>query len=371
MKLLIYLSAFLLILSGTKAQTPDLSYVKTAMDKAMGQYFKPNAPGGSVFIEFQGNIIYKASFGLSDLKRNITFSDNTIANTGSVSKTFVAYAILKLQEEGKLSIEDNLLKYFPDFKNQSIAEKIKIKHLITHTSGLPDSRQITRDSIFYLTAKDVENFAPLLQTDALEFEPGSRWNYSNPAYNGLALIIEKLTGKKWQKYVEEKIFKPAKMRSSVITDGAEPSKGVAHGYRKYDGEWQEYDYGEYPTFCAAGNGGIWSSVDDLIKYTDAISEYKFLPKRIIDFSQTAWRPANWKGAKAPTHGYCWFVHTNGYELNGVKIKEEVIEHTGDQGGFRAHVLMIPSKQFRLIWLTNGEQFLTGTILKVLRDNNVL
>ncbi|PAM96729.1 hypothetical protein B4N84_00765, partial [Flavobacterium sp. IR1] len=71
------------------------------------------------------------------------------------------------------------------------------------------------------------------------------------------------------------------------------------------------------------------------------------------------------------HGFCWFVHTNGYELNGVKIKEEGVEHTGDQGGFRAHVFMIPSKQFRLIWLTNGEQFLTGTILKVLRDNNVL
>jgi CubicO group peptidase (beta-lactamase class C family) len=371
MKLLSYLFTYLLFVQFCFAQSPDLGYVKTAMDKAMSQYFKPDAPGGSVFIEFQGNTIYKASFGLSDITRKSAFTDNTIANTGSVSKTFVAYAILKLQEEGKLSIEDNLTKYFPDFKNPALAEKIKIKHLITHTSGLPDSRQTQRDSVFYLTAKDAENFAPLLQTDALEFEPGERWNYSNPAYNGLALIVEKLTGKKWQKYVEEKIFKPAKMKSSVITDGAEPSKSVAHGYRMYNAQWEEYDYGEYPTFCASGNGGIWSSVDDLIKYTDAINEYKFLPKRIIDFSQTAWRPANWKLPKAPTHGFCWFVHANGYTLNGIKIQEEVIEHTGDQGGFRAHVLLIPSKQFRLIWLTNGEQVLTGTILKVLRDNKVL
>src|SRR5207344_1693813 len=129
-----------------------------------------------------------------------------------------------------------------------LAKKIKIHHLLTHSSGLPDIRNVQGDSIFFLTAKDEENWAPIKKADSLEFEPGERFHYSNPAFNGLALVIEKVSGMKWQKFIRERIFKPAGMSSSVITDGAYPSQGVAHGYRIVEGKFQEYDYGEYPTF---------------------------------------------------------------------------------------------------------------------------
>jgi CubicO group peptidase (beta-lactamase class C family) len=118
-------------------------------------------------------------------------STRTLFNVGSITKTFVASAILMLQEQGKLSVEDNLLGYFPGFKHKDIAARVQIKHLLTHTSGLPDIRNVRENRTFYLTAKDAESWYPITQTDALTSEPGSQYAYSNPAFNGLALIIER------------------------------------------------------------------------------------------------------------------------------------------------------------------------------------
>src|SRR6185503_1609738 len=100
---------------------------------------------------------------------------------------------------------------------------------------------------------------------------------SNPAFNGLALIIEKAGAKKWQSYIANNIFEPAGMKSSTITDGAHPVSGVSHGYvRNEKNEFEELDYGEEPTFAAAGNGGVWSSVEELWLYEQAIQKNLFL-----------------------------------------------------------------------------------------------
>src|SRR5699024_127346 len=136
------------------------------------------------------------------------------------------------------------------------------KHLMTHTSGLPDSRKVSEQFEFYLTAKDEENFNPIKKTTELNFEPGSRFQYSNPAFNGLALIIEKITDQKWQDFIIENIFKPADMDESKITDGPHPEEGVAHAYESENNIFAESDYGEVPTFAAAGNGGVWCSILD-------------------------------------------------------------------------------------------------------------
>src|ERR1041384_2021049 len=180
-----------------------------------------------------------------------------------------------LRDEGKLSLEDSLIKYFPEFKNKDIARKVKIKHLLTHTSGLPDLRPVEEQWEFYLTANDAQNWQPVTQADSLEFEPGSRYKYSNPAFNALALIIEKVSGQKWQDFVAERIFKPAGMTASTITDGSHPETGVSHGYVLENDKWSELDYGEEPTFCAAGNGGVWSSAEELFKYQKALENATF------------------------------------------------------------------------------------------------
>src|SRR4051812_11228287 len=134
--------------------------VTKGLDSLFEKTFKPGEPGAAVIIVKNGRVIYEKGFGVEDMQTKKRITSKTLFNIGSISKTFVANAILRLNDEGKLSINDDLYKYFPDFKNKDIAKKIKIYHLLTHTSGLPDSRKTVEDSVFYLTAKDEENFAP-------------------------------------------------------------------------------------------------------------------------------------------------------------------------------------------------------------------
>ncbi len=232
--------------------------------------------------------------------------------------------------------------------------------MLTHTSGLPDSRNVDKDSIFFLTAKDVENFAPLKLTDTLEFEPGSRRKYSNPAYNGLALIIEKASGMKWQSFIENNIFKPSGMKDSKITNGSFPESSVAHGYRKANNQFEEYDYGEYPTFTASGNGGVWSSVEDLRKYVTAMKKCLFLDCNTIAFSQKIWHPKNWNAKDPPSQGFSWF-----FSEPKNKDKYKLINHSGSQAGFRAHLFIIPEPGITIIWLANNDKSITQLIMKSL------
>lgn len=327
----------------TAAQAP--SKITLELDSLFQQYFNPGEPGGAVLLVKDGNILYKKGFGVADIHTNEPVTTNTLFNVGSISKTFVAYGILKLASEYKLSLDDNLYKYFPDFKNKQIAGKVKLYHLLTHTSGIPDSRPVEEQHDFYLTAKDEENFAPLKQTDSLQFEPGTRYRYSNPAFNGLALIIEKITGEKWQDYIARTIFNPAGMKTSTITDGPHPERGVAHGYvQNKKGQFEELDYGEKPTFAAAGNGGVWSSVEELWLYEQAIQNNIFLDQQWINKSRTVYSFPAWKDPASSALGLSWFINNF--------MNNDMIGHTGTQGGFMADYCWLPDKKIFYVLLCN-------------------
>jgi len=322
-----------------------------SLDSLFMATFKTGEPGGAVLIAKDGKIFYRKGFGLEDLKTKKPITTKSLFNIGSISKTFVAFAILRLADEGKLSLHDDLYRYFPDFTNPAIAKKITICHLLTHTSGLPDNRKITEDSLFFLTAKDEENFAPLKRTDTLHFEPGERFEYSNPAFNALALIIEKVTGRKWQDYVKETIFRPSGMATSDITDGPHPRSGVTHGYLKNGRQFLEKDYGEEPTFAAAGNGGVWSSVDELWNYEQAIQRNIFLRKELIDKSRTPVTFPNWKDTGKSFIGLCWFITR--------QEDTRLIGHTGSQGGFRGDYQWLPEKNIFFVALCNTPEPIKG------------
>jgi CubicO group peptidase (beta-lactamase class C family) len=301
-------------------------------------------PGAAVLVMKGDQIIFSKGYGVADIQTEEKITSTTRFNLGSISKTFVAYTILSLEAEGKLSLDDSLSKYFPDFKNKSIADRVTVRHLLTHTSGLPDNRRQFLDSVILLTAKDKENFDPIKQNDSLLFEPGSRYEYSNPAFNGLALIIENVTGRKWQEAVKEKILSRSDMPHTVITDGPFPESGVSHSYLKTSNGFVEKDYGEEPTFPAAGNGGVWSSTDELAKYELAIRKAAFLNAEVINKSRTVCEYPNWKSEIKPFIGLCWFVG----ETNGLKM----ISHTGTQGGFYCDFVSIPEKGITYVMLCN-------------------
>lgn len=314
------------------------------MDAYFSSRFPGGEPGAAILILRKDSIVFFHGYGLADIQTREPITIRTLFNLGSISKTFVANAILILQEQGKLSVEDSLIKYFPAFKNNDIARRVKIKHLLTHTSGLPDRRKVSEDTVLYLTAKDTENWKPEMLTDTLEFEPGTRFNYSNPAFNGLALIVEQVSGMKWQEFIGQHIFKPAGMPTSTITDGSHPQSGVAHGYVKNGGSWIEDDYGEEPTFPAAGNGGVWSSAEELASYEKAIQRHIFLTEATVNDSRTVKQFGQWQGAEPPFIGWSWFITTQ----QGL----HTIGHPGSQGGFLTNYVVVPDKQIFFVILCN-------------------
>jgi CubicO group peptidase (beta-lactamase class C family) len=306
------------------------------MDQLFSSQFKSSEPGAAVLLIKDGKVIFEKGYGIADVNTKEKITSETLFNIGSISKTFVANTVLSLAVDGNISVNDSLPKYFPNFKNKKIANEIKIHYLLTHTSGLPDNRREILDSVYLLSAKDQENWNPIEQNDSLLFEPGSHFEYSNPAFNGLALIIEKVTGRKWQSVVAERIFKPANMPNSKITDGAYPETGVAHGYLKSKKGFVEKDYGEEPTFAAAGNGGVWSSTKELMNYEMALQKGLILKRDLVEHSRSIMHYSNWKDSVPPFIGYSWFI---GETSDGAKM----ISHTGTQGGFHADYVSIPDK----------------------------
>jgi len=343
------------------------------LDTMLAEEFKADQPGGSVLVMKGDRTVFLGNYGVADLVTKEKITENTLFNLGSISKTFVSNGILILNEQGLLSPEDSLAQYFDDFKSGDIARKVKIKHLLSHTSGLPDIRNVSDNFDFFLTAKDEENFAPIKLADSLNFEPGEMFEYSNPAFNGLALIIEKVTGQKWQQFISDSIFAPAGMLTSKITDGPYPQEGVAHAYSLSNGEYAEDDYGEYPTFAAAGNGGVWSSVRELAAYERAIEQNKFLGKELTDESRSVFHPVNWADSTGPFIGYSWFIGEERFldEENNFGVR--LIYHLGDQGGFRAFYIVIPEKDILYVGLFNRPPEDLDKIIKdgifAIRKNN--
>ncbi len=322
------------------------------IEEVFASSFSTNAPGGVILVQKKDKVLFLKSYGLANIETGEKITKNTVFNTGSISKTFVANGILILAEEGKLSLTDRISKYFPDFNHPVISDSVTIKHLLSHTSGLPDVRRVSENPEFYISAKDTANFEPLKSVDNLNFAPGSEFQYSNPAYNGLALIIEKVAGQKWQDFIVERIFKPSAMQLSTITDGPHPQNGVAHAYVMENGKYKEMDYGETPTFAAAGNGGVWSTVLELASYEDALQDAIFLKPSMVKESRTIYRPDNWSGPDAPFVGYSWWIGEKALLGEKVGLGVHTVQHSGSQGGFRAFFVSIPEKDIKLIGLFN-------------------
>lgn len=342
---------------------------KSDWTKELDNYFiaqlPASEPGGAILIMKGDSIVFSKGYGVADIKSKEPITPKTLFNLGSISKTFVANAILKLQEQGRLSVEDSLEKYFPGFADPKLSKKIRIKHLLTHTSGLPDNRNVENDTVFYLTAKDEENWRPVTQAKYLIFEPGQRFEYSNPAFNALALIVEKVSGQKWQTFVRDSIMRPSGMVTSRITDGPYPDDSVAHGYQKGKDQWVEDDYGEEPTFAAAGNGGVWSSVEELAMYELALRDSVFLSDSTIKDSRTIKTFPAWFDTRKPYVGWSWFIEKN---TDGLLT----VGHTGDQGGFLCNYVTIPEKKIFFVILCNTRRDVPGftdKLFSILKENN--
>lgn len=338
--------------------------LKVKLDSVLS-FINENEPGGYIYVQMGNQILYYRQFGIADLESKQQFDDYTLVNVGGLSKTFIAYGILLLQQEGKLNIEDSILKYIPDFKNKDLAKKIKIRHLLTHTSGLKDLPMQKMDSIHFLNIKDSENFDLVKYSNTLAFEPGNNFLYSDQAFSALVLILEKVSGLSWQQFLKDKIFAAVGMTFTKVSGEPGEKTTAAHGYRKINSKYSEYDQGEVPKIYTAVNGGVWSNVVDLRKYLYALQYCLFISCENVKLSQELLVPFNWYSPHRPPHSYCWFID----QLP--EIESPNFRYSGKIGGYCADLLVVPSSELSIVVVSNNNISYTPLILPVLKQFNYI
>ena len=230
---------------------------------------------GVVLIAKNGSPIFEEAFGYADREKKIPNKIDTKFNIGSINKIFTSLAIRKLAAEKKLSLDDTIGKFLPDYPNKDAAARVTVRHLLDMSSGIGDffgDRYDAADKEKILTIRD---YLPLFADKPLEFEPGKGNLYSNGGYIVLGLIIEKVTGLDYYSYIRENIYKPAGMTDSDWHGKAAEVPNRALGYIREGSSWKA----NYDTLPGKGSsaGGGYSTAHDLLKYTMALDKGTFGP----------------------------------------------------------------------------------------------
>jgi CubicO group peptidase (beta-lactamase class C family) len=317
------------------------------IDSIFKDYNKINLPGAVVMIIKDGEIIFEKAYGLANLVKNLPITGETNFRLASVTKQFTAMSILMLIEKGKLKFETTLKYIFPEFP--SFGKNITIKNLLQHTSGLIDYEDLIPDSAT-VQVKDKDVLALLMKTDSTYFKPGSKHQYSNTGYAILAMIIEKIYGKPYRDFLRENIFDPLGMNNTIAFEkNINEVTNRAYGYKITNGVPEFAD--QSITSAVLGDGGIYSSLNDLYKWDQELYTEKLINRKYLDES---WSNGITKTGEEFPYGYGWRLES--YKNN------KAVYHTGSTRGFRNIIYRIPEKHFTIIILTNrdaGSEF--GTL----------
>jgi len=312
----------------------------------------PNAPGASVLVIREGKTLFARGFGLADLERKTPCTTNTNFRLASVTKPFTAMAVLILADRGKLSLDERLPAFFPEFPEWG--RDITVHHLLTHTSGLMDYEDaIPSGTTLPVLDRDVLRI--LLKQEKPAFRPGSRFHYSNSGYAVLALIVEARSGQTFARFLKENIFDPLKMTGTLAYEqGSSVVPNRAFGYTvkrdslaPSDGERARARGSNFErtdqslTSSVLGDGGIYSSVADLFKWDQALYKTKLVSEGTV---RVAFTPATATDKPERSYGLGWFIG----EYRGLKE----IWHSGNTVGFTTRIARFPGKKFSIIILAN-------------------
>lgn len=329
------------------AQTNKLAGRK--IDSTFASY-NSQTPGVAVAIVKNGKVIFKKGYGMANLNYNIPITTQTVFNIASVSKQFTAFTIYLLENESKLSFEDDIRKYVPELP---VYEKqIKIKHLLAHTSGLRDYGALQSIAGGFVNADLVttEQILKLLSKQkGLNFEPGSTFGYCNSNYTLLAEIVHRITGKSFSEYTTEKIFTPLEMKSTQFSDNHETIvKNKAESYELRNGKYYQKTLIE----SHPGPSNLLTTVEDLSKW--ALNFEKPIvgnAKMIKDFNEPSYLDNGKKVVLRILGGDTIFVAKG---QNVSKDKGNYIGYGGHTAGFRTFLGRYPDHHLAIIQLSNDE-----------------
>lgn len=316
------------------------------IDEIFSDYNNAGLPGAAVIVVKNGVVVFEKGYGLADVEKKIPITSASNFRLASVTKQFTAMSILMLIDNGKLKLETTLRDVFPDFPEYG--STITIKNLLQHTSGLIDYEDLISDTVT-VQVKDKDVLEMIMKTDSTYFQPGSQHRYSNTGYALLALTVEKLSGKPFRDFLKEKIFQPLEMYNTIaFENNVDEIKNRVYGYTIRDSVAEFTD--QSITSAVLGDGGIYSSLNDLYKWDQALYTEKLLNKKYLTESWTSGTTTN--GDEFP-YGYGWRLET----YNNI----EAVYHTGSTRGFRNIIYRLPEKKFTIIILTNrdsGSEFQT-------------
>lgn len=300
-----------------------------AINALFARYVAGNTPGCAIAIAQNGRTIFQHAYGMADLERDVPNSVNTVFEAGSVSKQFVAAAVLILAAHGKLSLDDDIRKWFPEL--HGLGDLITVRHLLQHTSGLRDWGALawlegwprgTRD----LSERDVLTIMSRQRT--LNHPVGEQFSYTNTGYNLAVLLVERASHESFPAFTQRELFNPIGMtHTSWRDDYARVVKGRAQAYSVHGKEWEL----DMPFENAYGNGGLLTTVADLLKWNDALTAHRI---GTPDVSTTMETPGTLKNGAPMEYGFGLFIR----DVLGVKE----IGHDGATAGYRTFLARYPS-----------------------------
>jgi len=272
------------------------------------------APGAACLVIEGGRTVFERGFGVADLRSMRPVDELTNFRLASVTKQFTATAVVLLVRDGKLRYDDPLTSFFPEFP--AYGRTITVRHLLQHTSGLPDYESLMAppDPAVPVEAAQIQDAGvlELLRRETRgKFPPGARWDYSNSGYVVLGLIVAKVSGLPFGRFLQERIFGPVGMEGTVAYErGRNEVRDRAFGHSFENGAWRETD--QSPTSATLGDGGVYSSVRDMARWDSALCRYSLLTPAETDLILTPVAvpgngPVEPDGTPA-AYGFGWFLN---------------------------------------------------------------
>ncbi|WP_282042512.1 serine hydrolase [Winogradskyella flava] len=291
-------------------QSPS-SNINEAIDNVFQHSYNYGIFNGTVLVTKNGKEVYSNALGYADKNNNRKLNETTSIYLASVSKQFTTMAVMILKEKGKLSYDDKLSKYYPEFPDY--ANTVTIRHLMNHTSGIPDHYRL---GIYKPGLNNNDVFKTLLKQE-LDFEPGEHFSYSNGGYVLLAMIVAKVAKQPFHEFMKANIFEPLGMNNTLVYDESKPEiKDRAVGYN-ISGDLDDY------TIFTTGAGGMFSTIDDLHLWDQALYTEKLVSQTTLE---EAFTPAKLNNGDYTQYGFGWAI----LEQDGKKT----VQHSGGLAGYR-------------------------------------
>ncbi len=317
----------------TVAGAEPLAPPDAGIDGLMQRY-DGRVPGAAVLVLKDGQPVFRRGYGLAVVEDGTPVSPATNFRLASVSKQFTAAAILLLAEDGRLSIDDPLKKWLPGLP--AVADAMTLRQLLSHTSGLLDYEDLM-DPADTRQVHDIDALHLLQKENRTYFAPGSSYRYSNSGYALLALVVGKASGNDFASFLRQRIFLPLGMTATFAhQDGVDEVPNRAYGYSQIDGHWQRTD--QSTTSAVLGDGGIYSSIDDLAKWDAALYDERLLRRASLQqaFSAATATPE----PDVPHYGFGW------------RINGDALWHSGESIGFRNVIVRYPKQKLTVVVLSN-------------------